>query len=184
MPTPRSPHQRRKRRHRSPLPRRRRKTTRIKPSADLGPCRPSRSLGSRTHRRRRRTRRSTKNRWSATGTVTAGNGPGAKTAKAESSEGQRPIVDRRGTDRAAPRTVNVPVADRRQAGHGGESLREACTPAPDASPPATPAEPPPEVRFASKSGILLGYDSARDDWFVLRTPGAHAARLPATIPTR
>jgi len=34
-----------------------------------------------------------------------------------------------------------------------------------------PAEAAPEVRLASKTGVLLGYNSARDDWFVLERPG-------------
>ncbi len=36
--------------------------------------------------------------------------------------------------------------------------------------PAAPVEPVPDVKLVSKS-ILLGYDSARDDWFVLQGPG-------------
>ncbi len=40
----------------------------------------------------------------------------------------------------------------------------------DVSAPAAPTEPVPEVKLVSKS-ILLGYDSARDDWFVLQRPG-------------
>jgi hypothetical protein len=40
----------------------------------------------------------------------------------------------------------------------------------DASTPAAPVEPAPDVKLVSKS-ILLGYDSARDDWFVLQRPG-------------
>jgi hypothetical protein len=43
-------------------------------------------------------------------------------------------------------------------------------PAVEAAVPAAPAEPIPEVKLVSKS-ILLGYDSARDDWFVLQRPG-------------
>lgn len=36
-------------------------------------------------------------------------------------------------------------------------------------PPVAPAEPAPDVKLVSKS-TLLGYDSARDDWFVLQRP--------------
>jgi hypothetical protein len=36
--------------------------------------------------------------------------------------------------------------------------------------PAAPAEPAPDVKLVSKS-TLLGYDAARDDWFVLQRPG-------------
>jgi hypothetical protein len=43
-------------------------------------------------------------------------------------------------------------------------------PATDVAVPVVPAEPVPDVKLISKS-ILLGYDSARDDWFVLQRPG-------------
>ena len=46
----------------------------------------------------------------------------------------------------------------------------AIKPAIEASAPAVPAEPAPDVKLVSKS-ILLGYDQARDDWFVLQRPG-------------
>jgi hypothetical protein len=36
--------------------------------------------------------------------------------------------------------------------------------------PAAPVEPAPDVKLVSKS-VLLGYDNARDDWFVLQRPG-------------
>jgi len=71
-------------------------------------------------------------------------------------------------------------------------------PVADAATPAVPAEPAPDVKLVSKS-ILLGYDSARDDWFVLQRPGltlpnpndsaADAVRLepgekaPAAVPS-
>ena len=41
---------------------------------------------------------------------------------------------------------------------------------------AARVEPAPEVKLVSKTGVLLGYDSARDDWFVLARPGL---KLPA-----
>jgi len=71
-------------------------------------------------------------------------------------------------------------------------------PVADASAPVVPAEPIPDVKLVSKS-ILLGYDAARDDWFVLQRPGltlpnpndsaADAVRLepgekaPAAVPS-
>jgi hypothetical protein len=45
----------------------------------------------------------------------------------------------------------------------------AAKPLADASSPAMPVEAAPDVKLVSKS-ILLGYDSARDDWFVLQRP--------------
>lgn len=64
----------------------------------------------------------------------------------------------------APFTMPPAVAKSRQSPATPKSASET-------SPQAAPAEPPPEVRLVSKSGVLLGYDSARDDWFVLQRPG-------------
>ena len=63
-------------------------------------------------------------------------------------------------------------------GGGSPSVnpRARTPPAPDISPPVTPAEPPPEVRFVSKSGILLGYDSARER--LVRAGAAQGLTLP------
>ncbi len=69
----------------------------------------------------------------------------------------------------APRPV--PAGSPSQATAKSNAGSAASKPAPDSSPPAPPAEPAPEVRLVSKTGVLLGYDSARDDWFVLERPG-------------
>ncbi len=104
---------------------------------------------------------------SATGTVAGGNGPGGKTAKAESSKDNAPPS----TDVALIAPHPAPLTTPSPTDVKPGTATKPAPPAPDVSPPVTPAEPPPEVRFASKSGILLGYDSARDDWFVLERPG-------------
>jgi hypothetical protein len=110
---------------------------------------------------------------SATGTVAAGNEPGAKTAKVESSKDNVPPSTEVAliAPHPAPLTSTSPAPTDVKPGTAASSSTKHIPPAPDVSPPVIPAEPPPEVRFASKSGILLGYDSARDDWFVLERPG-------------
>ncbi len=68
----------------------------------------------------------------------------------------------------APRPM--PAAPRSQV-EAKSSAPSSSKPPADSSPPAPPAEPAPEIRLSPKTGVLLGYDSARDDWFVLERPG-------------
>jgi hypothetical protein len=56
------------------------------------------------------------------------------------------------------------------AGTNSNSPPATTKPTADLPSPAAPVEPVPDVKLVSKS-ILLGYDSARDDWFVLQRPG-------------
>jgi hypothetical protein len=67
--------------------------------------------------------------------------------------------------RPMPATAPSPVEAKSSAGPSSPK------PPADLSPPAPPAEPAPEIRLSPKTGVLLGYDSARDDWFVLERPG-------------
>jgi hypothetical protein len=100
--------------------------------------------------------------------ATTGSTPAAKTAGTEVPKGNAPSS----SDVAliAPRPAQPSPASAAET-KPSAAASPATKPGPDSSPPVPPAEPAPEVRFVSKTGILVGYDSARDDWFVLQRPG-------------
>lgn len=100
--------------------------------------------------------------------------PSAVTPSGTSSSGEVALIAPRPTPATSvppavptilPSTVRptLPASAKSNAAPAGKSVA-------DASTPAVPVEPAPDVKLVSKS-VLLGYDSARDDWFVLQRPG-------------